>query len=120
MPLNSARQFAQSSFQSSSDSRESVNRHIFFPALNVANVIVVQLSQFGQFFLAPFEDATARPYVFAENLSVFWNFDHCIKEPKTAYADYSIYTVFYSCLFPNLWDFGGNEDANRIFAQARP
>jgi hypothetical protein len=85
-------------FQSGGDSHERIYGNVFLPTLDVANVITVQIRFLSQFFLTPFQIPAVIADVIAQNLSVFWNLRHPAKEPETAYANYSICTVFCSCV----------------------
>ena len=72
--LGISHQVAQAHFQGRGDAHERVNGNIFLAALDVADVIVMEIGFFGQFLLAPFHGAAMRSYVFAKNLAVFRNF----------------------------------------------
>jgi hypothetical protein len=71
---NTVHQIAQTHFQCCRDSHERIHGDIFLPALNVANVIVVEIGFLGQFLLAPFHCPAMRSDVFAQNLPVFRDF----------------------------------------------
>ena len=57
-------QITQTHFQGRGNSLESINGNIFLATLNIANVIVVQISFFSELFLAP-------PHVPAMHADVF-------------------------------------------------
>ena len=63
-------------FERRSDPFERVNRDVFFAALDVPDVVVVQFGFFGQLLLAPFEIPPVRPDVFPKDLAIFRNFYH--------------------------------------------
>ena len=62
----------------------------------------MEIGLFGQFLLAPFQIPAVSADVFTKRLPVFWDLNHCIIEPETAYMDYSICTVFWSCIFNSI------------------
>jgi hypothetical protein len=79
--LNITHQVAQMHFQGCRDSHQRIDGNIFFATLNIADVIVVKVGFFSQFLLTPFHALAIRPDVFAQNLSIFRNFNHPLKEP---------------------------------------
>lgn len=62
---NTRHQITQSHLQRRSNPHEGVNGDIFLAAFDVADVVVVQIGFFGQFFLAPAHVPAVRADVFA-------------------------------------------------------
>jgi hypothetical protein len=97
--LNAENQIAQTDFQGNRNTHQGVNGDVFLSALNVADVIVVEVGFFGQFLLAPFHRPAVRSDVFTQNLSVFWDFHNTKGNPKphirtTVYALYFVLAFF--------------------------
>jgi hypothetical protein len=76
---------------------------------------VVKIRLFGQFLLAPFQIPAVGADVLAQRLSVFRNLDHCIIESETAYTNYSICTVFLSCIFKRIVRVSADMSATIVF-----
>ena len=86
-------------FERCRNPHKGVHRNIFLAALNITDVVVVEVGFFGELDLAPAKLPAMCANVFAQNLAVFWSFCHGKRKADTAYADYRIYTVFSACIF---------------------
>lgn len=63
--LQPAKKIGDGDFQGRGNSHEGVNGDIFLAALDVADIVVVEIRFFGQFFLAPPHVPAMRADVFA-------------------------------------------------------
>ena len=60
------------------DAHEGINGNVFLAALNVTDVVVMQIGFFRQCFLTPFQIATMGANVVTQYRPIFWSCSHII------------------------------------------
>lgn len=89
---------AQGDFQRGCNLHQAINGDGFFSALDLADVIVMQISQLGQFFLCQTRALAPLTDRVAQLSAVYWNCFHEMTGKQENHIHSTVVRLFYDCI----------------------